>query len=142
MYVSCEASSWTLLHQNRKLSSRISLQNQLFCLCRLPAVLVSSLCSSHRRHSYRSKNYYVSRLFPILLLNLKAFCFGAIPDIMIELIAYWSVSQSRQSWQCFSGIETKLLGASGYWQKKSWRWSHAYVVQFQIWRRSVQFGHL
>jgi hypothetical protein len=32
------SSSWTLLHQNRKLSSRISLQNQLFCLCRLPAV--------------------------------------------------------------------------------------------------------
>jgi hypothetical protein len=30
--------SWTLLHQNRKLSSRISLQNQLFCLWRLPAV--------------------------------------------------------------------------------------------------------
>jgi hypothetical protein len=34
-----EASSGTLLHQNRKLSSRISLQNQLFCLCRLPAVI-------------------------------------------------------------------------------------------------------
>ena len=31
------------------------------------------------------------------ILNLKAFCFGAIPDIMIELIAYWSVPQSRQS---------------------------------------------
>jgi hypothetical protein len=30
--VPCEASSWTLLHQNRKLSSQISLQNQLFCL--------------------------------------------------------------------------------------------------------------
>jgi hypothetical protein len=38
MYIPCEASSWILLHQNRKLSSRISLQNQLFCLCRLPAV--------------------------------------------------------------------------------------------------------
>ena len=38
MYIPCEASSWTLLHQNRKLSSRISLQNRLFCLCRLPAV--------------------------------------------------------------------------------------------------------
>ena len=32
MYIPCEASSWTLLHQNRKLSSRISLQNRLFCL--------------------------------------------------------------------------------------------------------------
>ena len=29
------------------------------------------------------------------ILNLKAFCFGAIPDIMIELIAYWSVPQSK-----------------------------------------------
>jgi len=31
------------------------------------------------------------------ILNLKAFCFGAIPNIMIELIVYWSVPQSRQS---------------------------------------------
>ena len=52
------------------------------------------------------------------ILNLKAFCFGAIPDIMIELIAYWSVPQSRQSWQWLSAIETKLLGASGYLPKK------------------------
>jgi len=29
------------------------------------------------------------------ILNLKAFCFGAIPDIMIELIVYGSVPQSR-----------------------------------------------
>ena len=50
--------------------------------------------------------------------NDRVDCFGAIPDIMIELIAYWSVSQSRQSWQWLSGIETKLLGASGYWQKR------------------------
>ena len=27
-----------------------------------------------------------------VILNLKAFCFGAIPDIMIELIVYGSVS--------------------------------------------------
>jgi hypothetical protein len=31
------------------------------------------------------------------ILNLKVFCFGAIPDIMIELIVYGSVPQSRQS---------------------------------------------
>jgi hypothetical protein len=31
------------------------------------------------------------------ILNLKAFCFGAIPDITIELIVYGSVPQSRQS---------------------------------------------
>jgi hypothetical protein len=29
------------------------------------------------------------------ILNLKAFCFGAIPDIVIELIVYGSVPQSR-----------------------------------------------
>ena len=52
------------------------------------------------------------------ILNLKAFCFGAIPHIMIELIVYESVPQSRQAWQWLSGIETKVLGASGYWQKK------------------------
>ena len=47
------------------------------------------------------------------ILNLKAFCFGAIPVIIIELIVYVSVPQSRQSWQWISGIETKLLG--GLW---------------------------
>ena len=31
------------------------------------------------------------------ILNLKAFCFGAIPHIMIELIVYESVPQSRQA---------------------------------------------
>jgi hypothetical protein len=31
------------------------------------------------------------------ILFLKAFYFGAIPDIMIELIVYGSVPQSRQS---------------------------------------------
>jgi hypothetical protein len=29
------------------------------------------------------------------ILNLKAFCFGGIPDIIIELIVYGSVPQSR-----------------------------------------------
>ena len=31
MYIPCEVSSWTLFHQNRKLSSRISLQNCSAC---------------------------------------------------------------------------------------------------------------
>ena len=43
LYIPCEASLWTLLHQNRKLSSRISLQNRLFCLCRLPVVIITLL---------------------------------------------------------------------------------------------------
>jgi len=29
------------------------------------------------------------------ILNLKAFCFGAFPDIMIELIVYGSMPQAR-----------------------------------------------
>ena len=33
------------------------------------------------------------------ILNMKAFCFRAIPDIMIELIVYGSVSQSRQAYR-------------------------------------------
>jgi hypothetical protein len=73
------------------------------------------------------------------ILILKAFCFGAIPDIMIELIAYWSVTQSRQSWQWLSGIETKLLRASGYWQKKSWRWIHAYTSVFLLIRLKLLY---
>jgi hypothetical protein len=28
------------------------------------------------------------------IVNLKAFCFGAIPDIMIELVVYGSVPHS------------------------------------------------
>jgi hypothetical protein len=31
------------------------------------------------------------------ILSLKAFCFGAIPDIMIELLVYGSVPQSWKS---------------------------------------------
>ena len=66
MYIPCEASSWTLLHQNRKLSSRISLQNRLFCLCRLPAVRyvhgVMKICPC--TGVTRSKQYT-----PISLLN-------------------------------------------------------------------------
>jgi hypothetical protein len=66
MYIPCEASSWTLLHQNRKLSSRISLQNQLFCLCRLPAVynqclspLTLSRFKSHSGEVYSIQHYVI-----------------------------------------------------------------------------------
>jgi hypothetical protein len=76
--------------------------------------------ASLARGSHLPAKYFFTMDFCLCgaILNLKAFCFGAIPDIMIELIAYWSVPQSRQSWQWLSGIETKLLGASGYWQTK------------------------
>ena len=65
MYIPCEASSWTFLHQNRKLSSRISLQNQLFCLCRLPAVIyaISNVSTFSRITKYA--RYWL----PIILIN-------------------------------------------------------------------------
>ena len=81
------------------------------CICRGP-------CWPEGPHFPANKIVTMDFCLCGAILNLKAFCFGAIPDIMIELIAYWSVTQSRQSWQWLSGIETKLLGASGYWQKK------------------------
>jgi len=43
------------------------------------------------------KTFYVDFCLCGAILNLKAYCFGAIPDIMIELIVYGSVPQSRQS---------------------------------------------
>ena len=77
------------------------------------------VCLSTGPHLPANKYFTIDFCFICgVILNLKAFCFGAIPDIMIELIAYWSVPQSRQSWQWLSGIEITLLGASGYWQKK------------------------
>jgi hypothetical protein len=57
-----------------------------------------------RPHLLANQNFTMDFCLCGAILNLKAFCFGAIPDILIELIAYWSVPQ------------TKLLGASGYWQ--------------------------
>ena len=60
MYIPCEASSWTLLHQIRKLSSRISLQNQLFCLCRLSAVITmtySHNMQSAEPHAWQNKYF-------------------------------------------------------------------------------------
>jgi hypothetical protein len=59
MYIPCEASSWTLLHQNRKLSSRISLQIQLFCLCRLPAVILQfcNLWNLNFEYNFGYENY-------------------------------------------------------------------------------------
>jgi hypothetical protein len=37
------------------------------------------------------------------ILNLNAFCFGAIPDIIIELVAYWSVPQAHKAGSHESG---------------------------------------
>ena len=39
MYIPFEAVTITPLKHNRKILSRFSLQNQMFCVCRLPAVL-------------------------------------------------------------------------------------------------------
>jgi hypothetical protein len=101
----------------------LPLQTQEILLMQYP-VPDLSLCLGVLKHrtslapSSCQNNFTMDFCLCGAILNLKAFCFGRIPDIMIELIAYWSVPQSWQSWQCLGGIETKLLGASGYWQKK------------------------
>jgi hypothetical protein len=84
MYIPCEASSWTLLHQNRKLSSRISLQNQLFCLYRLPAVLevLDKIDETVRRvHEDASQGMYMSKIEIFfftarILQNQRMLCCG------------------------------------------------------------------
>ena len=40
MYIPFEAVTITPLKHNRKILSRFSLQNQMFCVCRLPAVYI------------------------------------------------------------------------------------------------------
>jgi hypothetical protein len=70
MYIPCEASSWTLLHQNRKLSSRISLQNQLFCLCRLPAVLCIKKSKSITSTNFVELTWQHSRHIYMLWLTI------------------------------------------------------------------------
>jgi hypothetical protein len=73
MYIPCEVSSWTLLHQNRKLSSRISLQNRLFCLCRLPAVWFAFLLLEYCkiRECYAVANAFTIKNMYSLLLYMN-----------------------------------------------------------------------
>ena len=47
------------------------------------------------------------------ILNLKAFCFGAIPDIMIELIATKQAVMTAAQWH-----RNQIIRVSGYWQEK------------------------
>ena len=51
------------------------------------------------RGTHLPANFFFTMEFCLsdAILNLKVFCFGAIPDIMIELIVYVSVPKSRQS---------------------------------------------
>jgi len=44
------------------------------------------------------------------ILNWKAFCFGAIPDIVMELVVYGSVPQSRQA--CMPDCLCRPTGSS------------------------------
>ena len=48
-------------------------------------------------HLPANKTFMIDFCLCGAISNLKAFCFGAIPDIMIELIVYGGVPQSRQS---------------------------------------------
>ena len=51
----------------------------------------------HRAPLVRGPIFLPNKIFTMdltAILNLKAFCFGAIPDIVIELIVYGSVPHS------------------------------------------------
>ena len=61
------------------------------CLGVLTHDPVGQGCSSSCENNIFTMDFYLC----YAILNLKAFCFGAIPDIMIELIVYGSVPQSR-----------------------------------------------
>jgi hypothetical protein len=82
MYIPCEASSWTLLHQHRKLSSRISLQNQLFCLCRLPAV--SYVLDSPAEVTFGGVHIQILFLYP------QFNAIWGIFDVMMMSSLYWT----------------------------------------------------
>jgi hypothetical protein len=63
----------SFLHQNRKLSSRISLQNQLFCLCRLPAVVIlGSFSCPFKSISFLSA-YVLSLSVCVIMNNHQSF---------------------------------------------------------------------
>ena len=53
------------------------------------------LCLGVLKHGPAKKKITMDFCLCGAILNLKAFCFGAIPDIMVELIAYWSVPQTK-----------------------------------------------
>ena len=55
-------------------------------------------CPSKKGHLPANFFFMVDFCLCGAILNLKEFCFGAITDIMIELIVYGSVPQSRQSY--------------------------------------------
>ena len=95
MYIPCEASSWTLLHQNRKLSSRISLQNQLFCLCRLPAVQLFDLNARIQQLTWSLIFYekYSTSLSTIVLVVLTTANFG----VFSNFYRYYTRSQTGKS---------------------------------------------
>ena len=95
MYIPCEASSWTLLHQNRKLSSQISLQNQLFCLCRLPAMLMHLKRSqiwfyyTHKLHTFRN-TWDLRRFLVGFVLHDLVFCVMFCSSLFVLLFfTFW-----------------------------------------------------
>ena len=100
MYIPCEASSWTLLHQNRKLSSRISLQNQLFSLCRLPAVSLWFDPISARCGYCEWRQYVINIVYSmhVSFHNYKYFLFCSLCP---RLSWHWCASKC---YDCFQHI--------------------------------------
>ena len=63
-------------------------------MCAVPDLPLCLGVLKHRASLARGASSSCQKLFTMdfcfcgAILNLKAFCFGAIPDIMVELIAY------------------------------------------------------
>ena len=65
--------------------------SNLVCTIRAGFTIVLK-CASAQGHIFLQKKFYDGFLF---ILNLKAFCFGGIPDIMIELIFQWECATKQ-----------------------------------------------
>jgi hypothetical protein len=77
---------------------------------------------------------YYQDFFPTwnkITTKQNAFKFKIAPHKQKSIVKIcWQEDEAPLANEVLCGIETKLLGVSDYWQKKSWRWIHAYVVQF------------
>jgi hypothetical protein len=92
-----------IIHRGQILPNQDLKCNKCLQMGPMPDLLLCLCVLKHRASLVRGPHLPAKNVFTVdfclcgAILNLKAFCFGAIPDIMIELIAYWSVPQSRQS---------------------------------------------
>ena len=145
MYIPCEASSWTLLHQNRKLSSRISLQNRLFCLCRLPAVYKFNLTipcyfrtnvklMNCKLHLGNNVWYYV--LYPMMVNIEQIFIINYcnVRFTFVHITAAYLKGRRGRDRMVVGFTTTYAISAYHYWccefEARSGRGVQHYVIKF------------